>query len=159
MLTNVKGLAKTSGTPGKTQLINHFIINDEWYLVDLPGIGYAKKSKKLSSGWSQMITDYLEKRQSLICTFYLVDCRIEPQELDLSFMAWLGENQVPFVIIFTKADKLKPLELSRKINTYKTKLLTEWEELPQLFISSSVEKTAREDILKYIGETNRVFVR
>lgn len=156
MLTNVRGLAKTSGTPGKTQLINHFIINDEWYLVDLPGIGYAKKSKKESSGWSIMITDYLGLRPNLVCTFYLVDCRIEPQEIDLSFMAWLGENQVPFVIIFTKADKLKPLELSRKITTYKKRLLTEWEELPQIFVSSSVEKKAREDILNFIGETNKI---
>ncbi len=157
MLTNVKGLAKTSGTPGKTQLINHFIINDEWYLVDLPGIGYAKKSKKLSSGWSQMITDYLGLRPSLVCTFYLVDCRIEPQEIDLSFIEWLGENQVPFVIVFTKADKLKPLELSRKITTYKTRLLTEWEELPPIFVSSATEKKAKEDILKYIEDTNQLF--
>ena len=159
MLTNVKGLAKTSGTPGKTQLINHFIINDEWYLVDLPGIGYAKKSKKQSSGWNQMITDYLGTRSNLVCTFFLVDCRHEPQSIDLSFIEWLGENRVPFVIVFTKADKMKPLELSRNISSYKEKLLTGWEELPPIFVTSATEKTAREEILKYISETNKVFVQ
>ena len=157
MLTNHSKLAKTSGTPGKTQLINHFIINDAWYLVDLPGYGYAKVSKKLRAGFSQIISRYLKKREQLLCLFVLIDCRLEPQKADLEFMEYLGTNSIPFVMTFTKTDKLKPAELEENIDAYKKTLLETWEELPEIFITSATLKTGRKEVLNFIEKTNRAF--
>ena len=148
------GLAKTSATPGKTIAINHFIVNNSWYLVDLPGYGYAQRSKKDREDWRVMLANYIKRRRNLICTFILVDSRIEPQNSDVGFMEWLGENQVPFCIVFTKADKLSKAELDRNIEAYKTCLLQDWEELPQVFITSSETKLGREEILDYIEQQN-----
>ena len=154
MLTNHKGLAKVSGKPGKTKLINHFLINETWHLVDLPGYGYAKVSKKEKKTFQKYITAYFEKRQQLVNTFVLIDCRLKPQPIDLEFLEWLGINAIPFSIIFTKADKLKPQVLETQIANYKAKLMETWEELPPSFISSSANKTGREDILNYIQSIN-----
>lgn len=155
MLTKRRSLAKTSSTPGKTITINHFIINDEWYLVDLPGYGYAKRSKKQREDWEVMLARYIGQRRNLICTFVLVDSRIEPQNSDLGFMEWLGDNQVPFAIVFTKADKLKASELNRNIEAYKQRLLEDWEELPAIFITSSETGKGRDELLDFIEEQNR----
>lgn len=155
MLTNRKSLAKTSGRPGKTQLINHFLINKNWHLVDLPGYGYARVSKKNKKYFQKFITNYFESRRQLISAFVLIDCRHEPQTVDTDFMEYLGERQIPFSIIFTKADKLKPEALERNIETYKSLLLqTAWEEFPQYFISSATHKTGQEEILSYIQKIN-----
>lgn len=148
------GLAKTSATPGKTIAINHFIVNNSWYLVDLPGYGYAQRSKKAREEWRVMLANYIKRRRNLICTFVLVDSRIEPQNSDIGFMEWLGENQVPFCIVFTKADKLSKAELERNIDAYKTRLLADWEELPQIFITSSESKLGREEVLDFIEQQN-----
>ena len=153
-LVQCHGLAKTSATPGKTIAINHFIVNNSWYLVDLPGYGYAQRSKKDREDWRVMLANYIKRRRNLICTFVLVDSRIEPQNSDVGFMEWLGENQVPFCIVFTKADKLSQAELDRNIEAYKTRLLQDWEELPQIFITSSETKLGREEILDYIEQQN-----
>ncbi|GGD89393.1 ribosome biogenesis GTP-binding protein YihA/YsxC [Planktosalinus lacus] len=157
MLMQRKNLAKTSGRPGKTQLINHFLINKNWHLVDLPGYGYARVSKSSKKVFQKFITDYFLKREQLVCAFVLIDCRHEPQPIDLQFMEWLGEQQVPFSIIFTKADKLKPKALERNVDTYKSKLLESWEELPNYFITSSSNSTGREEVLQYIDEINAGF--
>ena len=154
MLTSRKSLAKTSGKPGKTQLINHFKINDHWFLVDLPGYGYAKVSKKDRSIFAKFIYDYLEKRENLICTFVLVDSRHEPQKIDLLFMEWLGQKGIPFVIVFTKMDKLSSSQLNKNLSKYKTKMLETWEELPQSFMSSAESKLGKMEILKFIDTTN-----
>ncbi|MDA8945534.1 ribosome biogenesis GTP-binding protein YihA/YsxC [Flavobacteriales bacterium] len=154
MLTSRKSLAKTSGKPGKTQLINHFKINDHWFLVDLPGYGYAKVSKKDRSIFAKFIYDYLEKRENLICTFVLVDSRHEPQKIDLSFMEWLGQKGIPFVIVFTKMDELSSSQLNKNLSKYKTKMLETWEELPQSFMSSAESKLGKMEILKFIDTTN-----
>jgi GTP-binding protein len=154
MLTSRKSLAKTSGKPGKTQLINHFKINDHWFLVDLPGYGYAKVYKKDRSIFAKFIYDYLEKRENLICTFVLVDSRHEPQKIDLSFMEWLGQKGIPFVIVFTKMDKLSSSQLNKNLSKYKTKMLETWEELPQSFMSSAESKLGKMEILKFIDTTN-----
>tara|TARA_B100001059_G_C17809303_1_gene571247 strand:- start:44 stop:652 length:609 start_codon:yes stop_codon:yes gene_type:complete len=154
MLTSRKSLAKTSGKPGKTQLINHFKINDNWFLVDLPGYGYAKVSKKDRSIFAKFIYDYLEKRENLICTFVLVDSRHEPQKIDLLFMEWLGQKGIPFVIVFTKMDKLSSSQLNKNLSKYKTKMLETWEELPQSFMSSAESKLGKMEILKFIDTTN-----
>ncbi|MEE9362957.1 MAG: ribosome biogenesis GTP-binding protein YihA/YsxC [Cellulophaga sp.] len=152
MLTNKKSLAKTSGRPGKTQLINHFKINDNWFLVDLPGYGYARVSKKDKKTFQKYITDYFLQRKQLICAFVLIDIRHEPQKVDLEFMSWMGENQIPFCIIFTKADKLKPNSITNHATKYIQILQDDiWEEAPQHFISSSSNTLGKEDILKYIG--------
>ena len=156
MLTNHKKLAKTSSTPGKTQLINHFLINDEWYLVDLPGYGFAKTSKKSREQWGQMIHQYLMKRKNLRCTFLLVDIRLEPQKIDLDFIEWMGINQLPFVIIFTKSDKLNKQNLIKNIELYKSTLSEKWAELPQFIVSSSVKTQGKEAILELISETNQL---
>ena len=150
MLTGIKGLAKVSGTPGKTKLINHFTINDSWYLVDLPGYGYARVSKTARGEFSKIITDYVLKCQKLHYLFVLVDSRLEPQKIDLSFIELLGQNGIPFGIIFTKADKLSQAQLNRSITTYKRQLAEQWEELPAMFVSSSEKGTGREEILQYI---------
>lgn len=152
-----KGLAKTSSTPGKTQLINHFLINENWYLCDLPGYGYAKVSKKSREEWSKMIKGYILNRENLMNTFVLVDSRIKPQQIDIEFMIFLGENGVAFSIIFTKADKLKQKELNSNIKNYEQELQKYWEELPQCFVTSSPKKTGKENVLNYIESINPLF--
>ena len=154
MLVQRNGLAKTSSVPGKTVAINHFIVNDAWYLVDLPGYGYAKHSKKQRDQWRIMINNYISQRRNLVNTFVLVDARHEPQNNDIGFMDWLGENQVPFCIVFTKADKVSKAELGRNVEALKARLLEDWEELPPIFITSSEEKTGREELLDYIEQQN-----
>lgn len=157
MLTERKNLAKTSGRPGKTQLINHFLINQSWHLVDLPGYGYARVSKSAKKTFQKFITAYFEKREQMICAFVLIDSRHKPQPIDLEFMQWLGEHQVPFCIIFTKADKMKPMALERNINDYQAEMLQTWTEMPQYFISSSSSGMGREEILGYIDSINEQF--
>ena len=154
MLTGRHNLAKTSGKPGKTQLINHFIINKKWFLVDLPGYGYAKVSKTTKMKFQKFITDYFEKRRQLISAFILVDIRHEPQKIDLEFMEYLGNNQIPFCIVFTKADKLKPKAIENHVNDYSLELLKTWEELPQYFVTSSTKSIGRNEILQFIEDTN-----
>lgn len=154
MLTGRKNLAKVSGKPGKTRLINHFLINENWHLVDLPGYGYAKVSKMEKKTFQKYITAYFEKRQQLVNTFILIDCRHEPQPIDLEFLEWMGTNGVPFSIVFTKADKLKPQALERNIADYKVKLMETWEELPPYLVTSSADKTGRDEILNYIQSIN-----
>lgn len=155
MLTNRKSLAKTSGRPGKTQLINHFIINKNWYLVDLPGYGYARVSKTTKKVFQKFITAYFEKRKQLVSAFVLVDIRHKPQPIDLEFMQWLGENMIPFSIIFTKADKLKPNAIEKHIEDYKNVLLETWEDMPNYFITSSSKKIGQEELLGYIDAINQ----
>jgi len=157
MLTNRTKLAKTSGKPGKTRLINHFLINDKWYLVDLPGYGYAKVSKKERSVWSGFIKEYIISRENLMNLFVLIDARHEPQKNDLEFMENLGINEIPFVIIFTKADKLKSKKLSDNISAYKKAMENTWETMPQYFISSAINNTGQEEILEFIDNTNKLF--
>lgn len=154
MLTGRKGLAMTSQKPGKTQLINHFIINDAWYLVDLPGYGYARLSKDGREKLKKMIEDYTLERKVLICLFVLVDARHDPQKIDLEFIEWLGEEGVPFALVFTKADKLTKGKLATNIEGYKARLRQQWEELPPLFITSSEERLGREELLDYIDGIN-----
>lgn len=154
MLTNRKGLAMTSSKPGKTQLINHFIINDEWYLVDLPGYGYAQRGKEGREKIRIIIEDYILGRECLTNLFLLLDCRHEPQQIDLEFMEWLGENEVPFAIVFTKIDKLSKSRLKENISKYLDKLKETWEELPPIFYTSSEQKIGGEDILTYIESIN-----
>lgn len=155
MLTNHRGLAKTSSKPGKTQLINHFLINKEWYLVDLPGYGYAKVSKQSKKTFQQFITDYFKKRRELVCAFVLVDIRHEPQKIDLEFMQWLGENAIPFAIVFTKADKLTEKQIQEHVASYSEILLQQWEEMPPYFITSSENRLGKEDLLSYIETINQ----
>lgn len=158
MLTARKSLAKTSGRPGKTQLINHFKINDQWFLVDLPGYGYARVSKRDKKTFQKYITDYFLKREQLVCAFLLIDIRHEAQKIDLEFMQWMGENGIPFSIIFTKADKLKPGAIERNVKNYLDQLLSGvWEEAPKHFITSSSNGMGREEVLDYIGEINESF--
>ena len=157
MLTARQNLAKTSGRPGKTQLINHFIINKNWFLVDLPGYGYARVSKSAKNKFQKFITNYFENRQQLISAFVLVDIRHKPQKIDLEFMEYLAINQIPFSIIFTKADKLKPKAVENHVQDYSEELLQTWEELPQYFVSSSTKSLGREEILKFIDDTNIQF--
>ena len=152
MLTGNKGLAKVSGTPGKTKLINHFLINDSWYLVDLPGYGYARVSKTARGEFSKLILDYVLKCEKMHYLFVLVDARLEPQKIDLRFIEMLGENGIPFGIIFTKADKLSQAQLNRNVKAYKQHLEEQWEELPPMFISSSEKGTGREEIITFIEE-------
>lgn len=154
MLTGRHNLAKTSGKPGKTQLINHFIINKKWFLVDLPGYGYAKVSKTTKLKFQKFITDYFENRQQLVSAFILIDIRHEPQKIDLEFMEYLGIKQIPFCIVFTKADKLKPKAIENHVIDYSQELLKTWEELPQYFVTSSTKFTGREEILQFIEDTN-----
>ncbi len=154
MLTSRKSLAKTSGRPGKTQLINHFLINGNWHLVDLPGYGYARVSKSSKKVFQKFITDYFGLREQLVSAFVLVDIRHKPQPIDLEFMQWLGEHGIPFSIIFTKADKLKPNAILREVAAYKTVLLETWEEMPNYFITSSSNETGKDAVLGYIDELN-----
>ena len=158
MLTNCKNLAKTSGRPGKTQLINHFKIDDRWFLVDLPGYGYARVSKTTKQVFQRFITDYFEQREQLVSAFVLVDIRHEPQKIDVEFMQWLGERAIPFAIIFTKADKLKPQAIERNVATYKETLLEWWEEFPPYFVTSAQNKTGKEELTQYIEQTNQTII-
>ncbi|WP_417867103.1 ribosome biogenesis GTP-binding protein YihA/YsxC [Xanthomarina gelatinilytica] len=155
MLTNRKSLAKTSGRPGKTQLINHFIINKNWYLVDLPGYGYAKVSKSAKKTFQKFITQYFSLREQLVSAFVLVDIRHKPQPIDLEFMQWLGENGIPFSIVFTKADKLKPKAIEKHVADYKAIMLEAWEEMPNYFITSSSKDIGKEAVLEYIHSLNK----
>lgn len=154
MLVQRNGLAKTSSVPGKTVAINHFIVNDAWYLVDLPGYGYAQHSKKTREQWRVMINNYILHRRNLVCTFVLVDGRHEPQNNDLGFMEWLGDSQMPFCIVFTKADKVSKAELERNIEAMKARLLEDWEELPPMFVTSAESRMGRDEILDYIEAQN-----
>ncbi|WKN41470.1 ribosome biogenesis GTP-binding protein YihA/YsxC [Tunicatimonas pelagia] len=151
MLTERRKLAKTSNTPGKTQTINHFLINQQWYLVDLPGYGYAKVSKTTRDDWGKMIENYLLNRQQLVNLFVLIDSRIPPQNIDLSFIDWLGQHAIPFTIIFTKADKQNEKKTRKSIRAFQEAMRETWEELPPMLTSSSVTKAGREDILEYLG--------
>ena len=155
MLTNRKNLAKTSGRPGKTQLINHFKINNNWFLVDLPGYGYAQISKSKRQSFQKFITEYFLKRQQLICTFVLVDSRHEPQKIDVDFMQFLGENEIPFCIIFTKSDKLNSSKLNQNLQNYQTELLKTWEEMPQYFVTSATTKSGQGELLNFIHSINQ----
>ena len=156
MLTGQNKLAKTSGRPGKTQLINHFKINNEWFLVDLPGYGYAKVSKSIKRTFQSFIKKYFSQREQLICSFVLVDSRLEPQKIDLEFMAYLGGEGIPFCMVFTKADKLKLNELNNNISNYKKKMTsTLWEEMPKYFVTSATNSTGKEELLSYIDEINQ----
>jgi GTP-binding protein len=156
MITNHKNLAKTSGKPGKTQLINHFKINNNWFLVDLPGYGYAKVSKKTKSVFQQFITDYFEKREQLVCAFVLIDIRHEAQNIDLEFMEYMGESEIPFCIIFTKADKISKVKIDSHIAAYKKQMIkNNWAEMPPYFVTSSTEGTGKEELLNYIDEVNQ----
>ncbi len=157
MLVGNRKLAKTSSTPGKTKLINHFLINEEWYLVDLPGYGYAKVGKSQKEEFAKLITDYCSKRDSLVYLFILVDSRLPLQKGDSEFMYWCGENSIPFIIIFTKTDKLTKNELQKNLAAYKKQLLGWWEELPPMIISSAETGLGREDILKTIEENKQYF--
>ena len=154
MLTNRKQLAKTSSTPGKTITINHFLINENWYLVDLPGYGFAQRSKKDREAWKIMLDNYIKNRKNLVSMFVLVDSRIEPQKIDLEFINHLGELQMPFSIIFTKVDKIKDIELQRNLQTYKEKLAEEWDEMPNIFITSSEKEVGKDEVLNYIDGLN-----
>ena len=156
-LTNHKKLAKTSGKPGKTQLINHFIINDSFYLADLPGYGYAKVSKKLREEFQKFTLNYLEKRTNLICLFLLIDLRLKPQKIDIEFMEYCATKEIPFTICFTKSDKLKKAEISANLENYKSYLLKEWESFPNYFTTSSVNKLGIGEILSFIKEYNLAF--
>ena len=158
MLTNNRKLAKTSSTPGKTLLINHFIISNEWYLVDLPGYGFAKRSKSELQKLEQMITGYLLQRQQLVNVFLLVDIRLEAQKVDLDFIQWLGSSSIPFAIVFTKADKLSATKANQNVEAYKKVLSETWEELPPIFITSAEKKQGRDEILDYISQINKELV-
>lgn len=155
MITNHSGLAKVSSTPGKTQSINHFLINQKWFLVDLPGYGYAKSSKTQREKWQQMLRQYLNRRDNLQCVFVLIDSRISPQKSDLEFINWLGEMHISFVLVFTKTDnrKYKP----QNIEVFKKALLETWDDVPRIFITSSVKRSGKDDILQFIDETNQIF--
>ncbi|WP_313807991.1 ribosome biogenesis GTP-binding protein YihA/YsxC [Flavobacterium sp.] len=156
MLTNHKNLAKTSARPGKTQLINHFKINSNWFLVDLPGYGYARVSKKTKEIFQKFITDYFEKREQLVCAFVLIDIRHEAQKIDLEFITYLGESGVPFCIIFTKADKISRGKIDQHVAAYRKALLANnWEEMPQYFVTSSLDEVGREPLLAFIDQVNQ----
>lgn len=162
LLTGRKSLAKTSGKPGKTRLINHFSVSfsgsdDLWYLVDLPGYGFARVSKKERQEFQNFIYPYIRNRENLMCLFVLIDSRHEPQKVDLEFLAYLGQHGIPFAMVFTKCDKLKPGALDKNIQTYNNRMLEEWEMLPPQFFTSSLKNTGREEILNFIQETNKVF--
>ncbi len=155
MITGHKNLAKISGKPGKTQLINHFIINDEWFLVDLPGYGYAKVSKNIRQKFQGFIYDYFLKREQTVCSFVLVDSRHEPQKIDLEFMQFLGENGIPFCIVFTKIDKIGKTVIQNKIAKYKKVLLQTWEEVPTYFLTSATDQTGKKEVLDFIDNVNK----
>lgn len=155
MLTGRNKLAKTSGKPGKTQLINFFLINHHWHLVDLPGYGWAKASKSARKSWSKMIEEYLLYREQLVSLFVLIDSRLPPQKIDMEFMEWLGLHQIPFSLVFTKADKQSPVKTQQSVAAFKKEMLLTWESMPPVFVSSSVDRTGREEIIQYIEELNK----
>ena len=155
MLVGQKNLAKVSARPGKTQLINHFVIDDSWYLVDLPGYGYAKTSNSVKNKFQKLISEYILSRENLYCLFVLIDIRHEPQKIDLEFITWLGENQIPFALIFTKADKLGKVTAQKNIAEYNDELQKVWEELPPYLVSSSLEGTGKEEIIEFIEKVNK----
>ncbi len=157
MLTAKKGLAKTSQTPGKTQLINHFLVNDSWYIVDLPGYGYARASKTKKADWNKFIQQYLDKRESLQCVMVLIDSRLDPQKIDVEFCNWLGEKGLAFVLVFTKADKQSSIKTDQSIAKFKKALLETFDEVPQIFITSAEEHTGRDEILGFISTINQDF--
>lgn len=160
MLCQRKGLAKTSGRPGKTQLINHFLINektDPWFLVDLPGYGFAKTSKKMQLRWNEFTRKYILHRANLMYLFVLIDARLEPQRIDMDFMSWCGEKQIPFIMVFTKADKLSSSQLGKVQRNYKKEMLKSWEVLPPYVVTSAEARTGREELLRYIADTNPLF--
>ena len=157
MLCAKKGMAKTSSTPGKTQLINHFNINNQWYLVDLPGYGFAKVGKDSRAKWDKMITDYILYRKNLLSVFILIDIRLEPQQKDLDFIERMGENAIPFSLVFTKADKLARTKNEKSVKTFTAKMLESWDAMPPTFITSAEEKTGRDEVLNYIEKTNKLF--
>ena len=157
MLTQKKGLAKTSQTPGKTQLINHFLINEKWYIVDLPGYGYAKSSKSNRGEWERFIKYYLKNRESLQCVFVLIDSRVPPQKVDLNFCFWLGEHSIPFLLVFTKADKQSKHKTAQTISAFNKEFLGFFEEVPRQFITSSETQDGREDLLSFIDQINKNF--
>lgn len=154
MLTGKKGLAKTSSTPGKTQLINHFLINQQWYLVDLPGYGYAKVSKSQREKWGRFISSYLRNRENLMCLFLLIDSRIPFQKIDSDMIQWLGSNGIPFCIVYTKSDKISERELQKNVKSMKDELIKSWETLPNIFFTSSQEKKGKDELLHYINTIN-----
>jgi len=153
-MMNRKDLAKTSQTPGKTQLINHFLVNENWYLTDLPGYGYAKVSKSLRKDFEKLITNYILNRKNLVNLFVLIDIRHNPQKIDLEFIEWCGESGIPFSIVFTKLDKMKPNAALENVENYKSELLKSWEDLPEIYITSADKKEGTEEILNFIGKTN-----
>lgn len=155
MLANNKKLAKTASRPGKTQLINHFVINNSWYMVDLPGYGYAEVPEKIRQQFMKMIRDYILKRENLVCLFVLIDSRHKPQKIDLEFMEWLGENGVPFAMVFTKADKLSTTRRGACISDYQKAMADVWETMPPAFLTSAEKRTGREELLNYIDKLNR----
>lgn len=157
MLVERKDMAKTSGKPGKTQLINHFIINENWYLVDLPGYGYAQVSRDKRENWEKFIKKYILNRENLMCMMVLVDSRLSPQKVDLEFMDWLGENNIPFVMVFTKMDKLSKLKTEKNIKNYKEEMGKSWDELPPCFYTSAEKKEGGKELLDFISETNKLF--
>lgn len=159
MLCQKNGLAKTSSTPGKTQLINHFIVNNEWYIVDLPGYGFAKPGLDVTAKWKKFTESYLRQRENLMCTFVLIDIRLEPQKKDTEFMEFLAINQVPFVMVFTKADKLGKEAGRRAVDKYLSVMRKTWAELPQYFVTSSEKKVGADQILDFVEETNKLFVK
>ena len=158
MLCNKKGLAKTSQNPGKTQVINHFIINDKWYLVDLPGYGFAKTARTNRAAWEKMIKTYLESRENLQCVMALIDSRLSPQKNDIEFINWLGSKGIPFSIVFTKADKQSKLKTQANVDLFTTHLLQTWEELPAYFVTSAEEQTGKDELLNYIDSINSQYV-
>lgn len=157
MLTGKKGLARTSSKPGKTITMNHYIINNEWYLVDLPGYGYAKRSRSAREQWRVLMEKYLQQRRNLVNTFILVDARIEPQASDLEMMEWMGSMQLPFVVVFTKTDKLGSVNLQKALSAYKKKLLLQWEELPVMMVTSSETAKGKDELLQFISANNALF--
>jgi GTP-binding protein len=157
MLTGNSGLAKVSGTPGKTRTINHFFINEEWYIADLPGYGYAKVSAKMRENWGAETVKYIVGRDSLACLFVLLDSRIPPQKIDLSFMELLGNSSVPFARIFTKTDKLSDNEIKKALEAHNNLMLEKWEELPPIFITSAAKRTGRDELLEFIQQTINIF--
>ncbi len=159
MITYQTKLAKTSGSPGKTQMINHFLINYDWYMVDLPGYGFAKVSQKQRGAWERMIEDYLRKRENLVCVFVLIDSRLKPQKLDLDFINQLGKWGIPFCMVFTKADKNTQRETAANVRGFIEKMKEEWEFIPQKFVTSTIKFHGRKDILNYIGEMNEKWLR
>lgn len=158
MLVNQHGLAKTSQKPGKTQLINHFLINDKWYIVDLPGYGYARVSKSSREKWEKFIRNYITKRESLQCVFVLIDSRLEPQKIDLEFCCWMGEIQVPFALVFTKADKQSAVKTDRNVSLFRKALNTWFEEIPPHFVTSAEKSHGKDKVLDFIEEVNHDFI-